>query len=104
MNWRTVLLVVVAAVCGAAAALVGDRWLDPPASEYRDTSDQWSRELAGGLDTDRPSLPDLVTGTGSVAGQPAIALIAARARPDELCGTSLRCQRRRNVISPSICC
>ena len=62
MNRRSVLLVVVAAVCGAAAALVGGRWLDPPASKYRVNSDKWSRELA--------------TGTGSVAEQSAIALIA----------------------------
>lgn len=86
MNRRTVLLVVVAAVCGAAAALVGDRWLDPPASDYRDNSDKWSRERADGLVTDRASLPDLVAGTGSVAGQSAIALIATRTGPDEIRG------------------
>ncbi|MEX0707489.1 MAG: hypothetical protein WD078_05950 [Woeseia sp.] len=86
MNRRTVLLVVVAAVCGAAAALVGDRWLSPPASSYRDNSAKWSRELADGLVTDRASLPDLVAGTGSVAEQSAIALIATRTGPDEIRG------------------
>lgn len=86
MNRRTVLLVVVAAVCGAAAALVGDRWLGTTASEYRNNSDHWSRELAAGLVTDRVSLPDLVAGTGSVAEQSAIALIATRTGPGEIRG------------------
>lgn len=84
MNGRTVLLVVVAAVCGAAAALVGGRWLDPPASAYRDNSDKWGRELADSLVSDRASLPDLVAGTRNVAEQSAIALTATRTGSDEI--------------------
>jgi len=75
---RPISLLVLGIAVGSACTLLLDRWLSEPPT-YAANSDRWRKALSpAGAGVGDAQLPELLSGTGSVAEQSAIALIAAQ--------------------------